>query len=406
MEQNYKIAIIGLGYVGLPLAISFSKNYETIGYDININRINELNSINNTNSSVFFTNYPKDISDANIYIVTVPTPVNSNNLPDLSFLESSSKLVATFLKKDDIVIYESTVYPGVTEDFCVPILENHSNLKYNFDFYCGYSPERINPGDKSKSLKNIVKITSGSNKRIAKIIDDLYNRIIEAGTYQASSIKVAEASKVVENVQRDVNIALMNELAMMFDKLDIPIKDVIEAAKAKWNFIDFKPGLVGGHCIGIDPYYLIFKSKQSGYIPNLINSSREINNYVPKFIVKKTKDILLSKNKILNSCNILILGYSFKENCQDTRNTKVEDILIGLEDLDCSVDIYDPVIKKNHNNLVDNPFKISKKYDAIIVAVAHNEFYNYTINDFNDISKENLVLLDVKGIYNFSTWTL
>jgi len=315
-------------------------------------------------------------------------------------------LVATFLKKDNIVIYESTVYPGVTEDFCVPILENHSNLKYNFDFYCGYSPERINPGDKSKSLKNIVKITSGSNKRIAKIIDDLYNRIIETGTYQASSIKVAEASKVVENVQRDVNIALMNELAMMFDKLDIPIKDVIEAAKTKWNFIDFKPGLVGGHCIGIDPYYLIFKSKQSGYIPNLINSSREINNYVPKFIVKKTKDILLSKNKILNSCNILILGYSFKENCQDTRNTKVEDILIGLEDLDCSVDIYDPVIKKNHNNLVDNPFKISKKYDAIIVAVAHNEFYNYTINDFNDISKENLVLLDVKGIYNFSTWTL
>lgn len=406
MEQNYKIAIIGLGYVGLPLAFSFSEYYETVGFDIDIDKIKNLNSKKNVSSSLLFTNDTQDISSANIYIITVPTPVDSDNLPDLSFLEASTRLVASFLTKNDIVIYESTVYPGVTEDFCVPILENNSNLKYNSDFYCGYSPERINPGDQSKTLCDIVKVTSGSNKEVAEIIDSLYNKIIDAGTFKASSIKVAEASKVVENVQRDVNIALMNELAMMFDKLDIPIKDVIESAKTKWNFIDFKPGLVGGHCIGVDPYYLIFKSKESGYIPNLINYSRQINNYVPQFIIQKTKDILLEQKKTLNKSQILILGYSFKENCEDIRNTKVKDILIGLESLDCCVDIYDPVILVNHNNLVFNPFKLSKKYDAIIVAVAHNEFYNYTIDDFNDISKENLVLLDIKGIYNFSTWTL
>ena len=406
MEQNYKIAIIGLGYVGLPLAISFSKYYKTIGYDINIDRIKELKINNNKSLNLLFTHSHNDLKDANIYIITVPTPVNNDNSPDLSFLESSTRLVSSFLKKGNIVIYESTVYPGVTEDFCVPILEKYSNLVYNFDFFCGYSPERINPGDKSKTLENIIKVTSGSNKKYADIIDNLYNKIIQAGTYKAPSIKIAEASKVVENIQRDVNIALMNELAMMFDNLEIPINEVIATAKTKWNFLDFKPGLVGGHCIGIDPYYLIYKSKKSGYIPDLINTSREINDYIPQFIVKKTGEILLNSSKILNKCTILILGYSFKENCEDIRNSKVEDIIVGLEFLGCKVDIYDPVIKDNHNNLVSNPFNLSKKYDAIIAAVAHNTFLKYTINDFNEISKENLVLLDIKGIYSFATWTL
>jgi len=405
LEQNFKIAIIGLGYVGLPLAISFSKYYETIGYDIDNKKINRLSN-NNQASSVSFTNSPKDINEANIYIVTVPTPVNSDNSPDLSFLESATKLIARYLNKNDIVIYESTVYPGVTEDFCVPILEQFSELKFNIDFYCGYSPERINPGDESKSLENIVKVTSGSTKKAADIVDSLYSTIIKAGTFKATSIKVAEASKIVENVQRDVNIALMNELAMMFDKLDIPTKDVFSAAKTKWNFIDFKPGLVGGHCIGIDPYYLIFKSTESGYIPNLINTSRRINNYVANFIVEKVKSLFKEQEKELESSSILILGYSFKENCQDTRNTKVEDIVMGLKDLVSNIDIYDPIIKINHTNLIQNPFNSSKRYDAIILAVAHDEFYNYTINDFNNISRENLVLLDAKGIYDFATWKL
>ncbi|MDG2139613.1 MAG: nucleotide sugar dehydrogenase [Flavobacteriales bacterium] len=405
MEQNFKIAIIGLGYVGLPLAISFSKYYETIGYDIDNKKINRLSN-NNQASSVSFTNSPKDINEANIYIVTVPTPVNSDNSPDLSFLESATKLIARYLSKNDIVIYESTVYPGVTEDFCVPILEQFSELKFNIDFYCGYSPERINPGDESKSLENIVKVTSGSTKKAADIVDSLYSTIIKAGTFKATSIKVAEASKIVENVQRDVNIALMNELAMMFDKLDIPTKDVFSAAKTKWNFIDFKPGLVGGHCIGIDPYYLIFKSTESGYIPNLINTSRRINNYVANFIVEKVKSLFKEQEKELESSSILILGYSFKENCQDTRNTKVEDIVMGLKDLVSNIDIYDPIIKIDHTNLIQNPFNSSKRYDAIILAVAHDEFYNYTINDFNNISRENLVLLDAKGIYDFATWKL
>jgi UDP-N-acetyl-D-galactosamine dehydrogenase len=405
LEQNFKIAIIGLGYVGLPLAISFSKYYETIGYDIDNKKINRLSN-NNQASSVSFTNSPKDINEANIYIVTVPTPVNSDNSPDLSFLESATKLIARYLNKNDIVIYESTVYPGVTEDFCVPILEQFSELKFNIDFYCGYSPERINPGDESKSLENIVKVTSGSTKKAADIVDSLYSTIIKAGTFKATSIKVAEASKIVENVQRDVNIALMNELAMMFDKLDIPTKDVFSAAKTKWNFIDFKPGLVGGHCIGIDPYYLIFKSTESGYIPNLINTSRRINNYVANFIVEKVKSLFKEQEKELESSSILILGYSFKENCQDTRNTKVEDIVMGLKDLVSNIDIYDPIIKIDHTNLIQNPFNSSKRYDAIILAVAHDEFYNYTINDFNNISIENLVLLDAKGIYDFATWKL
>ena len=412
MEQNYKIAIIGQGYVGLPLAMSFSKFYETVAFDISVNRIDELNRQYDCNLEVEikknqllkFTFNENDLAECDIYIVTVPTPVKENNLPDLSYINSASLLVSKFLKKDNIVIYESTVYPGVTEEICVPILESISALVYNKDFYCGYSPERINPGNSSKQLNNIVKVTSGSNIVTAKIVDDLYSKIIDAGTFKASSIRVAEASKVVENIQRDVNIALMNELAIIFDNINISTSDVLEASRTKWNFLDFKPGLVGGHCIGVDPYYMIYKSKELGYLPNLINKSRELNNSIPMYIVNKTKELLLINNKKILKSKILILGYTFKENCNDIRNTQVEKILSGLNDLECLVDIYDPLLNTNHNNLIENPFKSSKKYDAIIAAVSHDEFYNYTINDFKLISNENLVLLDIKNMYNFSTW--
>ena len=412
MELNYKIAIIGQGYVGLPLAISFSKFYETIGYDTSLNRIDELNRQYDCNLEVEikknqllkFTFNENDLAECDIYIVTVPTPVKENNLPDLSYINSASLLVSKFLKKDNIVIYESTVYPGVTEEICVPILESISALVYNKDFYCGYSPERINPGNSSKQLNNIVKVTSGSNIVTAKIVDDLYSKIIDAGTFKASSIRVAEASKVVENIQRDVNIALMNELAIIFDNINISTSDVLEASRTKWNFLDFNPGLVGGHCIGVDPYYMIYKSKELGYLPDLINKSRELNNSIPMYIVNKTKELLLINNKKILKSKILILGYSFKENCNDIRNTQVEKILSGLNHLGCFVDIYDPLIKIEHNNLIENPFKASNKYDAIIAAVSHNEFYDYTINDFKQISNENLVLLDIKSMYSFSTW--
>ena len=400
MYKKIKIAIIGLGYVGFPLAKSFNKFYKTVGYDIDVDLINNLN--NNKLDDLFISSNSDCLKDYNVYIITVPTPVTNKNHPDLSYLESASKMVGKYLKKDDVVIYESTVYPGVTEDICVPILENQSNLTYNIDFFCGYSPERISPGDKSKSLEKIVKITSGSNLKTTNFVDNLYKKIIKAGTYKVNSIKIAEASKVVENIQRDVNIALMNEFAMMFDSLNIPTNDVLEAAKTKWNFINFTPGLVGGHCISVDPYYLIFKSKQSGFIPELINSSRKINNSVPKFVINKVKnEIDLLPNK--KSYDILVLGYTFKENCADIRNTKVNDIVKGLNQINCKVDIFDPLIKMD-NIISKNPFKNSKKYDIIILTVAHNSFYKLTKKDFINISKGNLVLLDLKNVFSFATW--
>jgi len=400
MFNKKKIAIIGLGYVGLPLAKSFSKFFQTVGYDIDLNLVNRLNK--KSNGDYVFSNDPNVIRDSNIFIITVPTPVNSNNLPDLSFLKSATKTVGKFIKKGDVVIYESTVYPGVTEDICVPILEKFSKLKYNNDFYCGYSPERINPGDKSKSLKNIVKITSGSNEKTANFVDELYNKIIKAGTFKVNSIKIAEASKIVENIQRDVNIALMNEFAMMFDFLNIPTNEVLAAAKTKWNFADYNPGLVGGHCIGIDPYYLIFKAKESGYKAELTQISRKINNSVSEFVVKKVKKEIKSiKNK--NNYDILILGYTFKENFNDISNTKVKDIVSGLNQNNCNVDIYDPLVTED-NIITKNPFVSSKKYDIFILAVAHANFFKLTKNDFEKISKRNLVLLDLKNVYSFATW--
>jgi len=399
--------------VGLPLSIAFSEKYETKAYDVNEKRIQELQNsfdrnqdISETlikNSNVCFTANLEEISDSNIFIITVPTPVDDENIPDLTILLSASKTIAPFLKKNDIVIYESTVYPGVTEDECVPVLENYSGLKYNFDFFCGYSPERISPSEKDGQLQKIIKLVSGSNKTTTDVVEELYRSIIPAGTHRTSSIKVAEAAKVVENTQRDVNIALINEIAIMFDKMNINTSEVLEAASTKWNFVDIKPGLVGGHCIGVDPYYLTYKSEKMGFRPNLILSSREINNSVPNFIVKKTIKLLIKNNKSIKNSKILILGYTFKENCSDTRNTQVQKIIDELEEYGCNVSFYDPYIK-NHNKCEKNPFTKHKFYDAIIIAVAHKEFFSYSKKDFKLISNGKLVLLDVKGVIKNPTW--
>ena len=413
MEKEYKIAIIGLGYVGLPLALAFAEHYEVVGYDINAKRVADLNKeidsnldvIVKSNSNLSFSSDENDLLESNIYIITVPTPVDKKNTPDLSFLKLASELVARYLKKDDIVIYESTVYPGVTEDFCVPILAEISGLSYNDEFYCGYSPERISPGAEIYTLTNVVKITSGSTFKIAELVDNLYCKIIKAGTYKAPSIKVAEAAKVIENTQRDVNIALMNELAMMFDKMEINTSEVLNAAKSKWNFLDFKPGLVGGHCIGVDPYYLLHKSEEMGYKPTLLHSSRTINNSVAAFIVNKTIKLMIESDKVIKDASVLVLGYTFKENCSDTRNTKVKDIVEGLESFLCNVSVFDPYISLGlDTNCISNPFDEWNKYDAIIVAVSHDEFMKYTTSDFEQLSKGKLVLLDIKGIYNESSW--
>ena len=414
MKTDYHISIVGLGYVGLPLVLEFSKYYQVIGYDIDKNRVNQLNNSVDANKdidiipkSVLFTNKIDKLKKSNIYIITVPTPVDDHNKPDLSYIQNATKSVSTLIDKDDIIIYESTVYPGATEEICVPILEKNSSLKYNVDFYCGYSPERISPGNSDYQLTNVVKITSGSTPEIANVVDNLYSKIVTAGTYKASSIIVAESAKVVENTQRDVNIALMNELAMMFDKMNISTLEVLDAAKSKPNFLDFKPGLVGGHCISVDPYYLLHKSEKSGFLPNLLKTARNINNLTPDFIVEKTLYFLMKSNKSMKSSSVVIFGYTFKENCSDIRNTMVKNIALSLEDKKIHVNIYDPFVKdKPSNNFIENPFVHKKKYDLIIVAVAHEIFSNYTKEDFLLISNGKLVLLDIKGLYNYSTWKL
>ena len=402
-----------MGYVGLPLALAFSEYYKVVGYDVNQKRISDLsNGIDSNldvvvkeNSNLMFSNDKIDLKESNIYIITVPTPVDENNFPDLSFLKSASELVANFLFEGNIVIYESTVYPGVTEDFCVPILSKISELSYNDEFFCAYSPERISPGAKKYTLQNVVKVTSGSTEKIAVIVDELYKKIIKVGTYRAPSIKVAEAAKVIENTQRDVNIALMNELAMMFDKMNINTYEVLNAARSKWNFLDFKPGLVGGHCIGVDPYYLLHKSEEVGYKPTLLHSSRAINNSVSSFVVDKTIKLLIDAGKLIKDSSVLVLGYTFKENCADIRNTKVKDIIDGLENFYCNVSVFDPYLTTDMcSNFIVNPFDRDGKYDAIIVAVSHQEFIKYSTEDFLKISKGKLVLLDLKSIYNNATW--
>ena len=421
--MSNKIAIIGLGYVGIPLAVEFGKLYPTVGLDIDKSRIDELNSgfdrtlemsKENLQSSTQLS-YTTDIADTascNIYIITVPTPINNKNQPDLTPLVKSSQSVGSVLKKGDVVIYESTVYPGVTEDECVPILEEISGLKFNEDFFCGYSPERINPGDKEKTLTKILKITSGSTPEIADFVDALYKSIITAGTYKAPSIKISEAAKVIENTQRDVNIALVNELALIFDTMNIPTDEVLKAAGTKWNFLKFQPGLVGGHCIGVDPYYLTYKAEKMGYKPNLILSSRIINNGMSAYIAKKTIRFLVDNDKNIKDANILVLGLTFKENCPDIRNTKVFDIIDELEDFGCSIDVYDPWVDtselRTHYNreIISDPFSADKKYEAIIVCVSHHQFVELKTEDYNSISKGTPIVLDIKGIVNEPIWRL
>jgi len=413
--QDKKIAIIGLGYVGLPLAVEFGKKFKTIGFDINENRINELNkgidttlevskeylteTLNNNLFSV--TSEKTRIADCTIFIVTVPTPTDKNNRPVLTPLIKASETVATVLKKGDIVIYESTVYPGVTEDECVPVLEKNSGLKFNIDFFAGYSPERINPGDKEHTVTKILKVTSGSTPEIAEVVDKLYNSIIVAGTHKASSIKVAEAAKVIENSQRDINIAFVNELSKIFNLLNIDTNEVLEAAATKWNFLKFKPGLVGGHCIGVDPYYLAQKAQEVGYHPEIILAGRRLNDGMGKHIATETIKLMIKKSiKIIDS-KILILGFTFKENCPDVRNTRVIDIVNELKTYNAKITIVDPwanpdEVKMEYNlsTLLNIP---NDKYDAIILAVGHLSFLKINLCDYQN---SNSVIFDVKGILN------
>lgn len=419
-----KICIIGLGYVGLPLAHAFSEKYKVIGFDVNSARVDELNSgfdrtqeltneqvKESLKNGIKFTLDTQEIKECNIYIVTVPTPIDNSNEPDLTPIIKSTQTVGKVLKKGDIVIYESTVYPGVTEEVCVPILEEFSGLKFNETFFCGYSPERINPGDKEHTVIKILKITSGSTPETAKKVDDLYKSIITAGTYLAPTIKVAEAAKVIENTQRDVNIALMNELAMMFDLMGINTHDVIEAAATKWNFIKLKPGLVGGHCIGVDPYYLTHKAQSVGYMPNLILGARQINNGMSKIIASKVIKYMVKNDKKLKGANILVMGVTFKENCPDMRNSKVLDIIKELQEYECSVEVYDYWVDRSDKEtkpliFIEKLPLDSKKYDSIVVAVGHDAFKEITTEQFESMSNGEPIIIDVKGVVEKPTWRL
>lgn len=415
-----KIAVVGQGYVGLPLALELAKFYTVYGFDINDERVNELNQgkdhtleadisdlqngIENFNNPEIEEGYKatsdiKDIKKANTYIVTVPTPIDEFNAPDLRPLKGATRMLAEILKKGDIVIYESTVYPGCTEEVCVPILEEYSQLKFNKDFYVGYSPERIVPGDKVNTLKTIMKVTSGSLPEVATEIDAMYKKIVTAGTHLASSIKVAEASKAIENAQRDVNISFVNELALIFDRIGIDTTDVLEAAGTKFNFLKYKPGLVGGHCISVDPYYLAHKAEQLGYHPQVILSGRRVNDYMPLFVAGKLVKLMISKGHRIKGGKTLILGITFKENCPDIRNTKVVDIYHELIQYGLNVDIFDPWADKNEVKeeygiqLIDN-IKDGFVYDSIVIAVAHNEFKHFNFLDFKN---KNTVVFDTKS---------
>ncbi len=406
-----KIALIGLGYVGLPLAIEFGKKFKVVGYDISEDRINLLRKFDDPNleiskkefsesSYLSFSSIIDDIKDCNIFIVTVPTPIDNHKRPDLTALKKSSETVGSVLKKDDIVIYESTVFPGATEEFCVPILEKKSGLKFNSDFYCGYSPERINPGDKKHRLIDIKKVTAGSTPEIALEVDKLYKEIIVAGTHMTESIKIAEAAKVIENTQRDLNIALVNELALIFKKMNIDSEAVLKAAGTKWNFLPFRPGLVGGHCIGVDPYYLTYKANEIGYYPEVILAGRRLNDNMGSYIANQVTKLMINKNIKIAEANILIMGLTFKENCPDHRNTKVVDIIKELKSFSCSVDVYDPWVNKQQVNdeylieTIDKPIK--NKYDAIVLAVAHNDFKLMSEDQIRSYGKQKHILYDVK----------
>ena len=415
LSSNSKIAVIGLGYVGLPLAVEFSKKYNVVGFDTNVMRIQELQyGIDKTleletselkkASNLKYTSDLDEISECTIYVIGVPTPVNKNNQPDFSNLISASENIGKVLKKNDIVIFESTVYPGATEEICVPELAKNSNLIFNKDFYVGYSPERINPGDKTHRLTDIIKVTSGSTQEAASLVDDLYSSIITAGTYKASSIKVAEAAKVIENTQRDVNIGLMNELAVIFNKLSIDTEEVLKAAGTKWNFLPFSPGLVGGHCIGVDPYYLSYKSQMLGHDPEMILAGRRINDGMSKYVALQLIKNMTKKNILMQDSSILIMGITFKKDCPDTRNTKVFDLIDELLDLGANVDTYDPWVSKD--NLSENYQSghiddlTNKKYDAVVFAVAHQKFKKMKYEDIKVLCKPDHIIYDLKYVFS------
>lgn len=408
-----KIAIIGLGYVGLPLAVEFGKKFPVIGFDINQSRIDELSKgydrtqeveTDNLQSSTLlsFSANINDLVDCNVFIVTVPTPIDRFKKPDLIPLIAASKTVGKVLRKGDVVIYESTVYPGCTEEDCVPILEKESGLVFNQDFFCGYSPERINPGDKVNTLTKIKKVTSGSTPEIAQFVDSLYSSIITAGTYLATSIKVAEASKAIENAQRDVNISFVNELALIFDKMGIDTTEVLEAAGTKWNFLKFKPGLVGGHCIGVDPYYLLHKSESLGYYPQVILSGRRVNDNMGIFVANKLVKLLIKKGHKIDGCKVLILGVTFKENCPDIRNSRVIDVYNELKEFGIDVDVYDPWADKHEVSeeygiqLLD---QLGTDYEGILLCVSHNEFASFNIDA---LKGEDAVIYDIKSFWDKS----
>jgi UDP-N-acetyl-D-galactosamine dehydrogenase len=413
LPKDIHIGVVGLGYVGLPLAVEFGKHLPTMGFDINTSRLEELKKgIDrtlevsqdelNTTSHLSFSSSVDDLRACNVFIVTVPTPIDDHKVPDLTPVRKASETVSTALKKGDVVIYESTVYPGVTEDICVPILESGTNLQLNKDFYVGYSPERINPGDKEHRLPTIMKVTSGSTPEASEFVDQLYRKIITAGTHKASSIKVAEAAKVIENTQRDVNIALVNELSLIFGRMEIDTLEVLEAAGTKWNFLPFRPGLVGGHCIGVDPYYLTYKAQEIGYNPEVILSGRRINDGMGPHVAESVIKLMLKKKMHVVDAKILILGFTFKENCPDIRNTRVIDIVKEFANYHAQVDIYDPYVELTEANeeydasfLAELP---STKYDAIILAVNHDEFKSLGADKIHALGKDNHVLFDVKNV--------
>ena len=413
--KNLKLAIIGLGYVGLPLALEFSKKKLVIGFDIYEERIKELNSGVDKNlefnkkevqssKQLNFTNNKEDLKSANCFIITVPTPIDKFKKPDLSPLLKATEMIGKILKHGDLIIYESTVYPGCVEEICVPTLEKFSNLNFNQDFFCGYSPERINPGDKNHTITNIKKITSGSTPEIADLVDDLYNEIITAGTHKVTSIKVAEAAKVIENTQRDLNIALINELSILFNKLNIDTQEVLDAAGSKWNFLPFKPGLVGGHCIGVDPYYLTYKAESVGYHPKIILAGRELNdnmgNYVVSELIKKMK----TKNIKIKGAKILIMGLTFKENCPDLRNSGIQNVINELKKFECCLDLQDPWANKEEIKKIYNIYPNSKPnqntYDAVLIAVAHNKFKKIGLANIKNLCRKNHVIFDLKNLFN------
>ncbi len=418
--KEVNIAVIGLGYVGLPLAIEFSKKYSVLGFDIDAHRVAELQNAKDRTLEadevelakvialkkesgtlgLSFSYTKEDLAKSNVYIVTVPTPIDTHNNPDLTPLLRASEMIGNFISKGDVVIYESTVYPGCTEDDCVPVLEKVSGLKFNQDFFCGYSPERINPGDKINTLTKIKKVTSGSTTEIADFVDELYASIIEAGTFKATNIKVAEASKAIENAQRDVNISFMNELALIFDRIGIDTNDVIDAAGTKWNFLKYRPGLVGGHCIGVDPYYLVHKAKSLGYHPEVISSGRRVNNSIAEHIANKVLKLMIRKGDKIKGAKALILGITFKENCPDIRNTKVVDIYKELKEFGLHVDVYDPwvdvvEVKEEYGIDVISKLDYHKHYQAVVVAVAHNQFLEI---DFSKLKDNGATIFDAKGI--------